>query len=451
MKKTLFLKIFFTGLVLPISSLFGETLTDALVKTYLNNPTLNASRALVRVEDEGLAEALSSWHPEVKFDYDLGQSNIDKNDGSGSQNRNPRTNKIFIEQNLFKGWRTKGGVIQAREDVLTQRAKLTIVEQSVILAAATAYTDVIRDKAVLKLNQNNERVLKRQLEATKDRFEVGEVTRTDVAQADARLSRAIADKIQAVGDLKSSRARYKNVVGIYPKNLQKALPLSKLPANETESVALARAFNPNVLVAKHNLKSARAKVKIVEGELYPTIDLEGELSRRDQATSKTSKKDQISLTARLSLPLYQGGGTRARIRAAKQSQSQKTMILNAAIQNAIADSSQSWERLSTARAQLRAFNSEVKAAEIALQGVRQEASVGSRTVLDVLDAEQELLDARVRLLRAERDVVVATFLVRQSVGSLTAKKLSLSVKLYNVGKRYNTLTKHWFWEQIKFK
>lgn len=451
MKKSLFVKILFIVLVFPISSLFGETLSEALVKTYLNNPTLNASRAFLRVEDEGLSEALSGWRPEVKLDYDLGHSNIDKHDGSGSQNRTPRTNKISIEQNLFKGWRTTGEVIQAQEEVLVQRAKLTIVEQNVILAAATAYTDVIRDRAVLELNQNNERVLRRQLEATKDRFEVGEVTRTDVAQAEARLSRAIADRIQAVGDLKSSRARYKNVVGNYPEKVQKPLPLSKLPANEPESVAIARVFNPNVLVAKHDLKSAKAKIKIVEGELYPTIDLEGEISRRDQATSKTSKKDQISLTARFSLPLYQGGGTRSRIRAAKQSLSQKAMILNGAVQTAIADASQSWERLSTARAQLRAFNSEVRAAEIALQGVRQEAGVGSRTVLDVLDAEQELLDARVRKVRADRDVVVATFLVRQAVGSLTAEKLSLPVKLYNVNKHYNSVAKHWFLEHIKQK
>ena len=244
MKKCLLLKIFFTVLILPISSSFAETLSEALVKTYLNNPTLNASRALLRVEDEGVAEALSGWHPEVKFDYDLGQSNIDKHDGSGSQSRTPRTNKISIEQNLFKGWRTKGGVIQAQEEVLVQRARLTIVEQNVILAAATAYTDVIRDKAVSRLNQNNERVLRRQLEATKDRFEVGEVTRTDVAQAESRLSRAIADSIQAVGDLKSSRARYKNVVGNYPKKLKKALPLSKLPANETESVCNCSGLQP---------------------------------------------------------------------------------------------------------------------------------------------------------------------------------------------------------------
>ena len=451
MKKSLLLKIFLTGLVLPISSPFGETLSEALVKTYLDNPTLNASRALLRVENEGVAEALSGWRPEVILDYDLGLSNIDKHDGSGSQSRTPRTNKISIEQNLFKGWRTKGKVIQAQEEVLVQRARLTIVEQNVILAAATAYTDVIRDKAVLRLNQNNERVLRRQLEATKDRFEVGEVTRTDVAQAESRLSRAIADRIQAIGDLKSSHARYKNVVGNYPKELQKALPLSKLPANETESVAIARVFNPNVLVAKHDLKSAKAKIKIVEGELYPTIDIEGELSRRDQATSKTSKKDQISLTARLSLPLYQGGGTRARIRAAKQSLSQKAIVLNGAIHTAIANASQSWERLSTARAQLRAFDSEVRAAEIALQGVRQEAGVGSRTVLDVLDAEQELLDARVRLVRAERDVIVATFMVRQAVGSLTAEKLSLPVKLYNVNKHYDSVAKHWFLEHIKQK
>ncbi|MBK18884.1 MAG: type I secretion protein TolC [Rhodospirillaceae bacterium] len=433
----------------------AETLKEALAKAYLGNPNLEAARAELRSVDEGVPEALSGWRPTLTLDYDIGKSrNFVPNTTSSfgeSQNRTPKTASVSVEQNVFNGWRTESGIESAEQAVLSQRAQLLSTEQRIMLDTGTSYMDVIRDEAVLKLNQSNERVLRRQLEATRDRFEVGEVTRTDVAQAESRLSRAIADRIQAEGALTISRAAYRSVVGDFPGTLGSASPLGGLPANKTEAMSFAKAGNPDVKVAQHNERSAKTAIKSAEGALYPSVDIEGELTRRDQLSSPDSRTEEASITASFSVPLYQAGGVSARIRAAKQSWSQARKDLDAAIRTAVQEAAQSWERYATARAQLDAFTAEVRAAEIALEGVKQEAQVGSRTVLDVLDAEQELLDARVSLVRARRDVTVASLEVRRAVGTLVASKLDLGVKLYDPSINYKNARDRWFGTSIGTK
>jgi len=450
---------FFASLVIcgmwPGINASAETLKEALAKAYLSNPTLLSARAKLRATDEGVPEAISGWRPTLSFDYDIGKSKTNSAGGSsssgGSQNRTPRTGAVSLDQNLFNGWRTQSGIASAEQSVLSQRAQLTSTEQLVMLNAATAYMDVIRDEAVLKLNQANELVLGRQLEATRDRFEVGEVTRTDVAQAESRLSRAKADRIQSEGSLTISRAAYRSVIGDFPGTLKSAGPLENLPATKDEAMASAKAGNPDVVSALHIEKAAKIAIKTAEGALYPTVDLEGELSRRDQASSPTSRSEAASITASVTVPLYQAGAVSARIRAAKQSWSQERRDLDAAIRSAIQEAAQSWERYATARAQVSAFSAEVRAAEIALEGVKQEAQVGSRTVLDVLDAEQELRDARVRLVRARRDLTVASFEVRRAAGTLVASKLGLSVELYDPTKNYKSNRDRWFGTSIGTK
>lgn len=441
--------------IYPGLSASAESLKEALAKAYLTNPTLLAARAELRATDEGVPEAISGWRPTVSFDYDIGKSKTDSNSTSSSsgnsQNRTPKTSSVTIDQNLFNGWRTQSGIESAEQAVLSQRAQLASTEQTIMLNAATAYMDVIRDEAVLKLNQANELVLGRQLEATRDRFEVGEVTRTDVAQAEARLSRAKADRIESEGALTISRAAYRNIIGDFPGTLKSAGPLDDLPASKEEAMASAKSGNPDVVAARHDERAAKSAIKTAEGALYPTVNLEGELSRRDQASSPTSRSEEASITASVSVPLYQAGAVSARIRAAKQQWSQERRDLDAAVRTAIQEAAQSWERYVTARAQVNAFAAEVRAAEIALEGVKQEAQVGSRTVLDVLDAEQELRDARVSLVRARRDVTVASFEVRQAVGTLVASRLSLAVELYDPTKNYKANRNRWFGTSVGTK
>ena len=426
----------------------AETLEEALAKAYQNNPTLLAARAKLRAVDEGIPEALSGWRPTVSLNYDIGKvhssSTGGSNSGSGSQNRTPRTAAVTLDQNLFQGGRTRSTTLRAEQDVLAERARLATTEQQVMLDAGTAYVDVQRDEAVLRLNQNNERVLRRQLEATRDRFQVGEVTRTDVAQAESRLARATADRIQSEGDLAQSRAVYRNVIGDFPGTLEPAKSLGKLPPNREDAINQARTNSPEVLASRFDERSAAAGVKVITSELFPTVDLEGEAKRRNDTSSTDSRSDTQTVTARFSVPLYQAGGVSARIRAAKQTHSQRRKELDAAIRSAIAVVISAWEGYQTVAAQIKAFGSEVRAGSIALEGVRQEAQVGSRTVLDVLDAEQELLTARVSLVRAQRDEVVASFDVRRRIGTLQAAQLNLGVPTYDFTAYYKQVRYKWF-------
>lgn len=426
----------------------AETLQEALAKAYQNNPTLLAARARLRAIDEGVSEAVSGWRPTVSINYDVGKTYSDSSggssSGSGAQNRTPRTGSLSLEQNVYRGGRTLSGTRRAEQDVLAERARLATTEQQVMLDGGTAFVDALRDEAVLRLNQSNERVLKRQLEATRDRFQVGEVTRTDVAQAESRLARAVADRIQSEGNLVQSRAAYRDIMGDLPGTLQPTKPLGDLPTSQDDTIKQARVSNPQVIASRFTERAAVADIDVVKGELYPSINLEGDLSRGNDTSSTDSRRESASITARVSMPLYQAGGVSARIRAAKQTHSQRRRELDAAIRTVIASATGAWQDYQTAVAQIKAFTSEVNSASIALEGVRQEAQVGSRTVLDVLDAEQELLDARVSLVRAQRDEAVASFSVRQQIGTLVASKLALGVPTYDFEAYYKKVRNKWF-------
>ena len=426
----------------------AQSLEEALAKAYLNNPTLRAARAELRATDEGVSQALSGWRPTLELGYDIGKEHSDSSggnsSGAGTQNRTPRSGSVTVEQNIFQGFRTVAGTRQAEASVKAERARLASTEQSVLLDAATVYMDVVRDEAILDLNVNNERVLRRQLEATRDRFEVGEVTRTDVAQAESRLSRAVADRIQSEGDLVRSRARFRNVVGDMPETLRPTKTLEGLPATEDDAISRAQANNPSVLAARFDERASKSAIESAEGELLPTVDLVGELNRADQSSSPTSRSESASVTAQLTVPLYQAGAVSSRIRQAKQVWSQQRLLLDAAIRDATQAATDAWKRLETARAQITAFSAAVRAGEIALEGVRQEAQVGSRTVLDVLDAEQELLNARVSLVGADRDAVVASVDLRQAAGTLLASTLNLPVEKYDPEKNYRAVRDRWF-------
>jgi TolC family type I secretion outer membrane protein len=436
------------AMLLPAGSSAAATLEAALAKAYETNPAMLAARAKLRAEDETLSEAASGWRPSLDVSVDVGKSHSDTSGGSsssaGTQNRTPRSGSMTVSQNLYRGGRTVAETRRTENSIKAERARLGNAERTVLLDAATAYMDVIRDRAVLALNENNEKVLRKQQEAAKDRFRVGEVTRTDVAQAESRLSRAIADRIQAEGAVISSRAVYRNVIGDTPGTLQSAQPLGGLPATEIEAVKLAEAGEPGVIAAKFEERAARDRVRVIFGEFLPSFDLEGELRRRDEASSTTSRSETATFTATLTIPLYQAGSVSARVREAKQIAAQRRNEVDSAIRNAVEEATKAWEALATTRARIEAFTAEVRAATIALEGVEQEAKVGSRTILDVLDAEQELLDAKVSLVRVERDEVVASFGLMSAAGSLSARNLGLPVKLYDTDAYLNTVRNKWF-------
>jgi TolC family type I secretion outer membrane protein len=424
---------------------FAQSLEDALVRTYQNNPTIAAQRARLRSTDEQVPRALANWRPNVSVQVDAGKG-IEATELNGadrstaiknSENRFERLYSLTVTQPIFRGFRTTAETERAENRVMAERARLLGIEQTVFRDTIIAYLNVVRDEAVLDLNMNNERVLKKQLEATMDRFEVGEVTRTDVAQAEARYARATAERVQSEGQLEASRAAYLRLVGDPPGKLAEPPVPKELPNSLKEAVETARARNPAVVAADFDQKAAESDVDLVAGEGLPSVNLIGSFSKNDNASGVYSRSNEGRAIARLTVPLYQQGAVDARLRESKQVASQRKVQIEEARRQAVEDAIAAWEEMVSARARVTSFTKEAEANRIALEGVEQEAAAGLRTVLDVLDAEQELRDARVNLVRARRDHVVGAYRVRQAIGNLTARDMALPIEVYNVETYYN--------------
>ncbi len=425
----------------------AETLEETLVSAYLTNPSLSAQQSSLRATDEGVAQARSNWRPTIEFSADAGRE-INKSSlrtsSARTQHRTPYSYGIDLSQPIYRGGRTLAETSEAENAVQAARVRLIEVEQDILLAAATAYLDVYRDEAVLELNRNNESVLQRQLEATRDRFQVGEITRTDVHQAEARLARSTADRIQSEATLEGARAAFRNATGRAPKGQINLPPLpSGSPADIEAALKEAALNNPRVIAAQYNERAAANNVDSVWGELLPEVEFTASMSRDHNSSSESSQIDSAEALFTLNVPLYQSGAVYSRLRAAKQQVSEQRMTIELERRNAIEQATRSWETLQSAKARVSAFRTAIQAATIAFEGVEREAAVGSRTVLDVLDAEQELLDARVNFIRAQRDEAVGVFELLSAMGQLGARNLQLPVDLYNPENHYQEVRDKW--------
>ena len=437
-----------------VSSVFAETLDEALVEAYSSNPELLAARAQLRATDQNVALALSGWRPSVSVNGNVtrarNETQIFGAVGAGTQTaggttlRTSQSAALQVRQPIFRGFRTAAGTAEAKANVSAQRARLLSTEQTVLLNAATAYLDVLRDTAVLRLRENNVQVLTRQLEATQDRFRVGEITRTDVAQSEARLAGAVSARIQAEGDLETSIANYVQVIGRAPGDLSQPDEIGPLPDSLEDAVSQALNANPTLIAADFTADAAKENIREVRGDLLPEINIEGSYSRGYDTVADESETESQSVRATLSLPLYQGGATYARLRQAKHTAGQRQLEASQARLDARATATAAYEGYVTAVAQIESFKSQITANEIALEGVQREAEVGSRTVLDVLDAEQELLDSRVNLVTAERNKVVNALQLLSTGGNLTAEYLGLPVALYDPVEAYEDSAGLWF-------
>lgn len=434
------------GFVLAASPAAGQSLDETLAAAYSTNPTLRAARAQLRAVNEGVPQALSNWRPTVTVTGTAGKQRIESETSVSTSNdtTTPLTASAVLSQPLYRGGRTIAETARAENEVLAQRAALDSVEQSILLRAATAYMDVWRDQSVLDLNINNERVLQRQLEASQDRFTVGELTRTDVAQSETRLAVATADRIAAEGNLSTSRAIFQEVVGIAPAVLAAPPPVDNLPSGLDETVQSAVATNPDVLAATFAEKAAQKRVREVVGELLPTVSIDASVSHNEETSVSGSETDAAQVLAKITVPLYQQGAVSSRVREAKQISSQRRLEIDEVRRRQEQEAVSAWRALETARAQTRSFEAGVRSAEIALEGVRQENSVGARTVLDILDAEQELLDAKVNLVRSQRDTVVTGFQVLAAAGRLSARDRGLKVDVYDPEVDYKKVRSRWF-------
>ena len=437
------MKMFLFGLTLLFFNLClkevkAEKLEEALAFAYENNPDLLAARANLRKVDEGVPAAKSGWRPTVTSSLSLGASQTNSDSGGTSSDTSsfPGSLSLSVNQSVYDGGRTEISVRQAETNVQTERSRLFTAEQNVMLSGATAFVDVISARSVVELQTNNLNRLEKQLEATRERFKVGEVTRTDVAQAEARVDRAKADKIKATGDLTSSNSTYQRVFGKRAGELQPPEEVKDLPREITEAVNYALENNFSLIAAKFEELSALDGVSLSQSSLRPTVTVSGSASHSETSGDADSSSTSLSLNANISIPLYQAGAVYSGIRSAKEEANRRRILVEAARRNVIETSSKAFTAWTTARAQAEALEAEVASAEIALEGVEQEALVGARTVLDVLDAEQERLSAQVRLVRASRDNFVAAYTLLSALGKLTAKNLGLPVEIYNYDKNF---------------
>jgi len=421
----------------------AETLTEALAKAYTTNPELESARANLRATDELAPQARSNFRPSVAAEAGITYSS-EENKAFADDDYTSRTLGISVQQPIYRGGRTLAAMRIADKAIAAERARLKNAEQDVLLRGIEAYLNVQRDLEVLKLNENNEAVLRRQLRATRDRFNVGEVTRTDVSQAEARLSSATAARVQAEGDVTSSKAAYQRLFGEAPGDLKPADIKPTLPATLDELVTAAEENNPSVVAADNSRGVADAQLDSVKGERLPTVTGQAGVSRSyDAGSSNNGRQDVASIGLSMNWQLYTGGATSSRIREARQNLSRSSSDYDATQRSAVQVAIQSWEQYQTARATVVSRKSQVSAAQIALDGVRQEASVGNRTVLDTLNAEQELLDARVGLVRAEHDEILAQFQVLAAAGRLDARELQLPVEYYDETAYSNRVRDQW--------
>lgn len=429
----------------------GQELMESLAVAYDTNPTLIAQRESLRGTNELIAQALSGYRPNLQASGDIGSeySNTDPSNGSSNSDTiNPSSIGIAVNQPLYRGGRTAASVRGANYAIQAARATYLSIEQQVMLDSVTSYMDVVREQAVLELSLNNEQVLRRQLQATRDRFQVGEVTRTDVSQAESRFARATADRIAAEGDLASSRATFARVIGQPATAVTAPPPVAGLPASLEDAKSLANDNNPANVAAGFNARSADENVDVVFGELLPELNLVGRAGSSFDPSPNIDQSDTASITAELTVPLYQSGAVSSRVREARYNANETRIRVEETRRQVTENAIRAWEALFTARATIQSLIAQVSAARIALEGTEQEALVGSRTVLDVLDAEQELLDARVSLVQSQRDEVVAAYALLVVIGGLTARQLALPVDYYEFGQDYEDSRDAWWGTSI---
>lgn len=415
------------------------SLKQALENAYEQNPILKSERENLAAIDERVAQAISEFRPTVTAEYSRGRQKLEFG-GVPSNYSSREIRQIMLTQPLFDGFGSVARVKASELQVEAGRAQLRAVEQDVLLQTITAYMDILRDKAVLDLSRNNVGVLNKQLEAAEDRFEVGEVTRTDVAQSKARLSRAVSEQAQADGELAASIASFTRIVRVPPSALQPQEMIPELPKTLDAAVALAEAHNPALQRARHTEGAFGKQVDANKAEVLPSVALQGYLRREEGAGSLGgSDFDNDAILLNVSIPLYQSGAEYSRVREAKNNHRRSKYEAQDARNETVERVTRAWKNLEASNASIRANDAAIEAAEIALDGVKQEQQYGARTVLDVLDAEQELFSARVNLVRAQRNKLVAAYTLLAEMGQLSPQALGLDVILYSPKEHYESV------------
>jgi len=435
---------------------FADTIEAALVRAYQNNPQLNAQRAQVRATDENVPQALSGYRPRVTLTASAGTQYTDTQVTSGGSATQlvktethgvdpPRAVGLTVTQTLFNGMQTANRTRAAESQVSGAREALRVLEQTVLLSAATIYMDYLRDAAIVEVQRSNTRVLEQTLKQTRDRFNVGEVTRTDVAQSEAQLAAGKTQQLAAEATLTTTRANFRRIIGNEPEALAPGSPVDRyLPGTLPSAVELTLIENPNVTAAMFGIDVNYLQVKVNEGALLPTVTLQASVQQAYEQQMTIYRSFGASAIAQLSVPVYQGGQEYSLIRQSKETLAQQRLNLEQVRDQARANTVTAWGQLVAGRAQVASAQSQVTASEIALNGVREEAKAGQRTTLDVLNAQQALVNARVALVTAQHDRVVASYAVLTSVGRLSPQVLNLATTTYDPSVHYQQVRDSWY-------
>jgi len=424
----------------------AETIFEAMTEAYNTNPTLHGQRAVSGASNEDAALARSGFRPTVAVGASYTDSHT-RNTGNSTVDGHSKGYRGSVKQSLFSGFQTYNSVKAADSSAKAGIDNLYEVEQKILLAASNAYLDVVRDEAIVELQKNNEKLLKKQLDETMARFDVGEVTRTDVAQSRASYAQAQSDLISAEGNLAISREAYRQIVGkdaenvAFPENLQ-----NLFPEQFNEAMDYAKENNYALHAAKKSLKAAKYNVKSQEGALLPEVSFTASTGKT-QSSSPLSAKDPSTRSTEyvmeVSMPLYAGGATRANIRKSKYQRWAAQEGLREAERAVVAGVTDNWELMQTSKSNISSIKEQVKASAIALKGTQKEEALGNRTVLDVLNAYQTLLASQVSEVTARHDYYLSGLQLLQTMGKLTAKKLNLNVKYYNAEQHYQDTKGKW--------
>ncbi|MEX6507727.1 TolC family outer membrane protein [Jiella sp. M17.18] len=466
---TALLKTFSIATLLAASTLLSsatlaraETLADALAKAYQNSQNLNATRAQLRATDENVTQARAGLRPTVNATGTASAARSYTNYGGGIADARSATNSIGvgiqINQTIFDGFQTTNNVEAAKAQVRAAQHNLANTEENTLLNAATAYMDVLRDRQIASLRRQNLGFLNEQVRAARARFEVGEGTRTDVAQAQSQQALATALLNSALAQVASSEATYFQVIGDAPTNLRPGtVPMKALPGSIASAYAIAQREHPAILANLAAVDAAAFQVKSAEGALLPSLSLTGQVQdaySSDTAhggaslpgVTRTTTGNQISATvgAQLTIPIYQGGRTSSLVRQYKETLGQRRIEVDSARDQVRAAVATQWANLQAARANITGYQAQVQAARLALNGVIEERNVGQRTTLDVLNAQADVISAQILLVGSQRDEVVAAYSLLSAIGRLSAGRLHLAGKVYNPDDHYIEVQDKWY-------
>jgi outer membrane protein len=428
----------------------NETIEGALVRAYQDNPQLNAQRAQVRVTDENVPQALSGYRPKVALTASGGYQYTDQVTTSAfgatktSGALAPRTVGLTATETLYNGQQTANRTRAAESQVSGAREALRVLEQTVLLQAATIYMDFLRDDDIVEVQRSNTRVLEETLKQTQDRFSAGEVTRTDVAQSQAQLAAGKTQLLTAQSNLNTTRSNFRRIIGNDPQNLAPGSPVVRLlPPTLPGAIDVGLVENPNVTAALFGVDVNFLQVKVNEGALLPTVNLQLSAQQAYDQAIGTPRTFTTSAIAQVSVPVYQGGAEYSMIRQSKENLAQQRLVVDQVRDQTRANIVTAWGQMLAAKSQVISAQAQVTASETALDGVREEAKAGQRTTLDVLNALQALVNARVALVTAQHDYVVASYSSLNAVGRLSPQVLNLKTNIYDPSVHYQQVRDAW--------